>query len=58
MELAANDESQHSLLLASGVVEALEYGIMHDFSVWDNLYLRTLPVRLWRLSASGKGEGH
>ena len=32
VELAAGDESQHSLLLGSGVVEALEYGIMHDFS--------------------------
>eukprot|EP01043_Picozoa_sp_COSAG02_P099361 COSAG02_NODE_35471_length_467_cov_1093.589674_1_plen_142_part_01 len=32
VEVAARDESQHSLLLASGAVEALEYGIMHDFS--------------------------
>eukprot|EP01043_Picozoa_sp_COSAG02_P052253 COSAG02_NODE_5599_length_4198_cov_5.262503_2_plen_990_part_01 len=32
VELAAGDESQHSLLLGSGVVEALEYGITHDFS--------------------------
>ena len=31
VEVAARDESQHSLLLASGVVEALEYSIMHDF---------------------------
>ena len=33
VELAAHDESQHSLLFASGVMEALEYGIMHDFTV-------------------------
>ena len=34
VELAANDESQHSLLFASGVMEALEYGIMHDFTLF------------------------
>ena len=34
VELSANDESQHRLLLASGVVEALEYSIMHDFTVF------------------------
>eukprot|EP01045_Picozoa_sp_COSAG04_P057985 COSAG04_NODE_27943_length_279_cov_0.188889_1_plen_93_part_11 len=32
VEVAARDESQHSKLLSSGAVEALEYGIMHDFA--------------------------
>ena len=31
VEAAARHESQHSLLLGSGVMEALEYAIMHDF---------------------------
>ena len=30
--MAALDESQHSTLLASGAVDALEYGIMHAFT--------------------------
>ena len=32
VELAAKDESQHVLLDESGVAEALEYGIMHDYT--------------------------
>ena len=32
VELAAQDESQHEILVASGVADALEYGILHDFT--------------------------
>eukprot|EP01043_Picozoa_sp_COSAG02_P055493 COSAG02_NODE_6439_length_3568_cov_2.991352_2_plen_305_part_01 len=32
VELAAQDESQHEMLLACGVADALEYGILHDFT--------------------------
>eukprot|EP01046_Picozoa_sp_COSAG06_P038136 COSAG06_NODE_4376_length_4316_cov_699.869101_2_plen_217_part_01 len=32
VELAAQDESQHEMLIASGVTDALEYGILHDFA--------------------------
>jgi hypothetical protein len=32
VELAAQDESQHEMLIASGVADALEYGILHDFT--------------------------
>eukprot|EP01046_Picozoa_sp_COSAG06_P021538 COSAG06_NODE_1624_length_8892_cov_3872.704424_1_plen_1008_part_10 len=32
VELAALDESQHEMLIASGVADALEYGILHDFT--------------------------
>eukprot|EP01046_Picozoa_sp_COSAG06_P054484 COSAG06_NODE_9716_length_1830_cov_40.072581_1_plen_457_part_10 len=31
VEVAAQDESQHEMLLASGVADALEYAILHDF---------------------------
>ena len=32
VELAAQDKSQHDMLIGSGVVDALEYGILHDFA--------------------------
>eukprot|EP01046_Picozoa_sp_COSAG06_P021539 COSAG06_NODE_1624_length_8892_cov_3872.704424_2_plen_1157_part_00 len=32
IEVAAQDESQHDMLIASGVADALEYGILHDFT--------------------------
>eukprot|EP01046_Picozoa_sp_COSAG06_P062270 COSAG06_NODE_13985_length_1199_cov_929.434545_1_plen_399_part_11 len=32
VEVAAQDESQHEMLLASGVADALEYAILHDFT--------------------------
>eukprot|EP01043_Picozoa_sp_COSAG02_P011435 COSAG02_NODE_421_length_22605_cov_158.841198_1_plen_830_part_10 len=32
VEKTARDESQRNLLLAAGVLEALEYGVVHDFS--------------------------
>ena len=32
VELAAKDVSQHEMLVASGVADALEYGILHDFT--------------------------
>eukprot|EP01046_Picozoa_sp_COSAG06_P078237 COSAG06_NODE_25879_length_626_cov_84.814042_1_plen_208_part_11 len=32
VELAAKDESQHEMLIESGVTDALEYAIMHDFA--------------------------
>eukprot|EP01046_Picozoa_sp_COSAG06_P097373 COSAG06_NODE_43483_length_371_cov_1.492647_1_plen_123_part_11 len=32
VELAAKDESQHELLAVSDVADALEYGILHDFT--------------------------
>eukprot|EP01046_Picozoa_sp_COSAG06_P022315 COSAG06_NODE_1723_length_8586_cov_69.274420_1_plen_379_part_10 len=31
VEFAAKDESQHEMLIVSGVADALEYGILHDF---------------------------
>eukprot|EP01046_Picozoa_sp_COSAG06_P073798 COSAG06_NODE_22246_length_729_cov_4.946032_1_plen_229_part_10 len=31
VEVAAQDESQHEMLIASGVTDALEYSILHDF---------------------------
>ena len=36
IELAAQDESQKEMLVGSGVVEALEYGILHDFVYSDH----------------------
>eukprot|EP01043_Picozoa_sp_COSAG02_P119068 COSAG02_NODE_55708_length_289_cov_0.752632_1_plen_67_part_10 len=36
VELAATDESQHEMLIASGVADALEYGILHDFAYIGN----------------------
>eukprot|EP01046_Picozoa_sp_COSAG06_P084036 COSAG06_NODE_30885_length_530_cov_1.742459_1_plen_176_part_11 len=36
VELAAKDESQHEMLVASGVADALEYGILHDFTMIGN----------------------
>ena len=32
VELAAQDESQHAMLFESGVADALEYAILHDFT--------------------------
>ena len=32
VEVAAQDELQHEMLLASGVADALEYAILHDFT--------------------------
>eukprot|EP01047_Picozoa_sp_COSAG01_P098074 COSAG01_NODE_28311_length_664_cov_0.791150_1_plen_178_part_10 len=32
VELAAQDESQHSMLLECGVADALEYAVLHDFT--------------------------
>jgi hypothetical protein len=32
VEFAAKDESQHEMLAASNVTDALEYGILHDFT--------------------------
>eukprot|EP01046_Picozoa_sp_COSAG06_P005739 COSAG06_NODE_259_length_18912_cov_53.912614_18_plen_1085_part_00 len=32
VEVAAQEESQHEMLLGSGVADALEYAILHDFS--------------------------
>ena len=32
VELAAQDESQHEMLIDSGVMDALEYGILNDFT--------------------------
>eukprot|EP01046_Picozoa_sp_COSAG06_P045745 COSAG06_NODE_6372_length_2961_cov_127.651992_1_plen_781_part_10 len=32
VELAAKDEAQHGMLVASDVTDALEYGILHDFA--------------------------
>eukprot|EP01046_Picozoa_sp_COSAG06_P096070 COSAG06_NODE_42180_length_384_cov_0.726316_1_plen_71_part_01 len=31
VEVAAQDGSQHEKLIASGVADALEYGILHDY---------------------------
>eukprot|EP01043_Picozoa_sp_COSAG02_P098995 COSAG02_NODE_35118_length_473_cov_1.141711_1_plen_157_part_11 len=36
VELAAQDESQHEMLIASGVADAMEYGILHDFAYAGN----------------------
>eukprot|EP01046_Picozoa_sp_COSAG06_P038135 COSAG06_NODE_4376_length_4316_cov_699.869101_1_plen_1195_part_10 len=36
VELAAQDESQHEMLIASDVADALEYGILHDFTYAGN----------------------
>ena len=35
VELAAQEESQHEMLLESGVADALEYAILHDFTLFD-----------------------
>ena len=35
VELAAQDESQHEMLLESGMAYALEYAILHDFTFMD-----------------------
>eukprot|EP01047_Picozoa_sp_COSAG01_P111560 COSAG01_NODE_40338_length_465_cov_0.655738_1_plen_66_part_01 len=32
VKFAAQHESQHEMLIASDVVEAMEYGILHDFT--------------------------
>ena len=32
VEVAAKDDAHHAMLIASGVTDALEYGIMHDFA--------------------------
>ena len=32
VELAAHDEAQHEILIVSGVADALEYAILHDFT--------------------------
>jgi hypothetical protein len=34
--VAAQDESQHEMLLGSGIMDALEYGILHDFAYMGN----------------------
>eukprot|EP01051_Picozoa_sp_SAG22_P026321 SAG22_NODE_8248_length_671_cov_0.900350_2_plen_198_part_01 len=60
VEFAAQDDSRHEMLIASGVVEALEYGILHDFAFGGssiaayaaggavptptNMYLKVLPL--------------
>ena len=36
VELAAKDEAQHEMLVASDVTDALEYGILHDFAYVGN----------------------
>eukprot|EP01047_Picozoa_sp_COSAG01_P078426 COSAG01_NODE_14488_length_1447_cov_2.369436_1_plen_469_part_10 len=36
VELAAQDESQHDMLIVSDVADALEYGILHDFAYAGN----------------------
>ena len=53
VELAANDESQHSLLLASGV-EALDTASCMISRCLE--HHRHTPVRLWRLRQAGRGR--
>ena len=36
VELAATDESQHAMLVVSGVADALEYSMLHDFVYADS----------------------
>eukprot|EP01046_Picozoa_sp_COSAG06_P043917 COSAG06_NODE_5830_length_3253_cov_113.318643_1_plen_1084_part_11 len=35
VEVAAQDESQHEMLIGSGVMDALEYAILHDFEFME-----------------------
>eukprot|EP01046_Picozoa_sp_COSAG06_P038358 COSAG06_NODE_4420_length_4284_cov_41.313978_1_plen_937_part_10 len=57
VELAAQDESQHEMLIASGVADALEYGILHDFTYIGNsvgVYASGTAVALVGRNEGGK----
>eukprot|EP01043_Picozoa_sp_COSAG02_P078454 COSAG02_NODE_17667_length_988_cov_1.488189_2_plen_280_part_01 len=58
VELAAKDEAQHEMLVASGVADALEYGILHDFTYGGNsvaAYASGAAVALVGRNEGGKG---
>ena len=55
VEVAAQDESQHERLLESGVTDALEYGILHDF-VWVTLSMSAYAAGA-AVALVGRNEG-
>eukprot|EP01043_Picozoa_sp_COSAG02_P050627 COSAG02_NODE_5226_length_4525_cov_2103.337551_2_plen_310_part_01 len=57
VELAAQDESQHRILLGSGVADALEYAMLHDFTymgVSITAYASGAAVTLFGTNEGGK----
>jgi hypothetical protein len=57
VETTAQDESQHEMLLGSGIMDALEYSMLHDLPAsacrWPHMHL-VRQLRWWVATRAGR----